>query len=313
MRCEECGEDRALTYRSEPLRKRSVCAPCVRLNHPGTLNMSVVGAIPGPDDPWVQTREGDPEPVPVCACGDELPADASPVKMVSVSTAGVSGGSDRRPVCTQCEGEQEHLYALFHGDKFSFCGCGCPEDAYDLVRNILQLCPLFENGESGRRNGTVVQETLGGIDGTFYLVLYAIDSLDLIEHGTSIGGSWLSGKGQHYLPLMSKHSWDAVEAAGLPHDGDECPADCLHWVASYPEYRREAILEYRAQQPPDPGHPIPGNDGRCKCSRTRKDGYSYYKVTGHPAKTPAKADAAVWIDLGCPHHGGLARQLQHAR
>lgn len=32
--CEDCGEDRALTYRNKVRDKRSVCADCVRKNYP---------------------------------------------------------------------------------------------------------------------------------------------------------------------------------------------------------------------------------------------------------------------------------------
>lgn len=30
MRCEECGQDRPLTYRNRLINKRSVCGPCIR-------------------------------------------------------------------------------------------------------------------------------------------------------------------------------------------------------------------------------------------------------------------------------------------
>ena len=34
MKCEECGRERPLTYRSRKLGKRSVCADCNRAKHP---------------------------------------------------------------------------------------------------------------------------------------------------------------------------------------------------------------------------------------------------------------------------------------
>jgi hypothetical protein len=53
--CEECGHDRPLTYRSRELGKKAVCAPCIRANHPETINMTVIGAVPAPDNPIWQT------------------------------------------------------------------------------------------------------------------------------------------------------------------------------------------------------------------------------------------------------------------
>lgn len=39
MKCQECGADRPLTYRSTTLGLRSVCAPCIRKNHPETIRL----------------------------------------------------------------------------------------------------------------------------------------------------------------------------------------------------------------------------------------------------------------------------------
>ena len=51
MKCDECGQERPLTYRASKLGKRSVCASCIRANHSGTLD----GA--GSDDPLSTARE----------------------------------------------------------------------------------------------------------------------------------------------------------------------------------------------------------------------------------------------------------------
>lgn len=255
------------------------------------------------------------EPEPTCPCGNALPEETAPTRTVIASTVGLTGGGGDTEFCIQCTDEQQHLYALFHGrEKFSFCGCGCPEDAYDLIRNILQLCPLYENWESGTSNGAKVQEILGGIDGTFYLVLYAIDSLDLIEHGGSIGGSWLTQKGEYYLPLMRKHKWDDIEEVGFPHDGEECPADCVHWVGAYREYQRNAILEARTQRAADPHEPIPSSDRRCGCSRTPREGWNVEEVTGRLAEKSAPGrEVRLWLHSDCPHHGGIVRQIRKGR
>ena len=259
------------------------------------------------------SREDGTEPATCPGCGAIVEESPSPVRLTTVGSI-TGGGGGGELYCPVCEDELQHLHALFMGGgKFRFCGCGCPGDAYDLVRNILQLCPLYDNWETGTSNSAKVQEILGGIDGTFYLVLYAIDSLDLIEHGGSIGGSWLAEKGTHYLPLMAKHPFDAVSEAGLPHDGDDCPPDCRHWVASYPDYQRDAIIKAKKQQPPDPHEPIPSSDPRCHCSRTRRDGWGIKMITGKTAHRDAKdREARLWIHLDCPHHGGIARQLNRA-
>jgi hypothetical protein len=122
------------------------------------------------------------------------------------------------------EDDLSHLYALFYG-TLSICGCGNPEDAYALVRDVLALTPFHDNG------GWRKARDLIGSNGAYHLVLSQLDEAKLLEHGSSIGGSWLTGKGKHYLALMQRYTWDDVEDTGFPHDGGECPPSCVHALA----------------------------------------------------------------------------------
>jgi hypothetical protein len=71
-----------------------------------------------------------------------------------------------------------------------FCGCGDPEAAARALLAILDLHPLYGHHKD-------FWEGLFGHDGGMgYLVLYFIDSLGLTEHGGSIGGAWLTAKGE---------------------------------------------------------------------------------------------------------------------
>jgi hypothetical protein len=126
--------------------------------------------------------------------------------------------------------ELQHLYKLFH-DDLRFCGCGNPEEAYALVRDLLTLAPFHQDWRkvAGRIGGN------DGDDGPYYLILYMLDAAGLIEHGGSVGGSWLTAKGVHYLDLMKRHEWDDFDdadghggSAGYPHEGKDCPPGCRH-------------------------------------------------------------------------------------
>jgi hypothetical protein len=126
----------------------------------------------------------------------------------------------------------EHLYKLT-ADDLRFCGCGCPEDAYNLVRDILALAPFRDHREE-------LRALIGGGDGAFYLVLYVLDSAGLIDHGTSIDGSWITKKGSHYLALMQRHGFDDFDQEyGYPHEGNDCPPSCRHWQASHEDWEKQ--------------------------------------------------------------------------
>lgn len=65
-----------------------------------------------------------------------------------------------------------------------------PETAARLVRDILNMCPLYQHREEF--------EKLLPNDGAQYLILGLLDEAGLIEHGGGIGGSWLTDKGTEF-------------------------------------------------------------------------------------------------------------------
>lgn len=160
--------------------------------------------------------------------------------LITAGSAAVTGGrAAEGPFCGGCEAERQHLYALFAGSEgLGFCGCGCPDDAYAFIRDMLALAPFYEHRAA-------VQELTG--EKAHYFVLYALDRAGLLEHGSNIRGSWLTAKGTHYLALMRRWEWDDFAAAGFPHHDDDgdCGPGCPHWEAATDEYvkidmRREA-------------------------------------------------------------------------
>lgn len=173
------------------------------------------------------------------------------VKAGSVTT-GTRGSA---PYCQSCDDDLCHLNKLFYSE-LNFCGCGNPEDAYDLVGTVLGL--LEENREQddadpekfafypdsarmkrGKAFREATKEYIGGNDGTFNLIMYLLGHVDLTEHGGSIYGSWITKKGRHYLSLMNRYQWDDVDQTGSPHDGGDCGPGCVHWEDSTEDWQKK--------------------------------------------------------------------------
>ncbi|MFE1767302.1 hypothetical protein ACFW81_24170 [Streptomyces angustmyceticus] len=113
------------------------------------------------------------------------------------------------------ESVQQHIYALFY-DQMKLCGCGFPEEAFELVRDLLAVA--HERGSSGRviNNGAAR-----------HIVLSLMGNVGLLEHGSIIDSAWLTSKGEWYLRQLRKvDDWDALEEFGLPHDGKPCTDRC---------------------------------------------------------------------------------------
>lgn len=85
-----------------------------------------------------------------------------------------------------------------------FCGCGSPEKAVARLRDLLALHPLHSNRPAF--------DALVPDDGFQYLLLYTLDHLELTEHGGTVGGGWLTAKGQAVLEALNREQADGFEA-----------------------------------------------------------------------------------------------------
>ena len=116
-----------------------------------------------------------------------------------------------------------HLYVLFYDDQqgLGLCGCGNPDTAYVLIRDLLGLAPLYEDSRWKEA------ESLNGNNpGAHHIILGALDRAGLLEHGSSQHGAWLTPKGEWCLAAMRTTEFNDLDEAGYPHDGAACSDDC---------------------------------------------------------------------------------------
>lgn len=85
-----------------------------------------------------------------------------------------------------------------------FCGCGNPEDAAAALLRLLRLHPLYEHRPKF--------EAWLPDDGLQYLLLYMLDRFELTEHGGSVGGAWLTPKGEAVRNALAREEGDDFEA-----------------------------------------------------------------------------------------------------
>lgn len=105
-----------------------------------------------------------------------------------------------------------------------FCGCGNPEDACAALLRLLRLHPLYDHRAE-------FKEWVPD-DGIEYLLLYALDRHELTEHGGSVGGAWLTPKGEAVRDALAREEGDGFEALLNNHcvhgyDFDDQAHDCM--------------------------------------------------------------------------------------
>jgi hypothetical protein len=85
-----------------------------------------------------------------------------------------------------------------HFDSFNrlgVCGCGNPEEVLAVYHRLMWR--LAEKRFDGR-----LAEVTDGHELWLDTMLYTLDAFGLTEHGTSVGGSWLSEDGERCLEVL---------------------------------------------------------------------------------------------------------------
>lgn len=124
----------------------------------------------------------------------------------------------------------DHLYVVFYDNSqgLGLCGCGYPQAAYDLVRDLLGLIPFYED-----EHWKAAESLTGNIPGAHHIVLSSMERAGLIEHGSSMTGAWLTEKGKWCLAAMREAECDDLDGPGVgyPHDGEACTDACWKLAA----------------------------------------------------------------------------------
>lgn len=120
--------------------------------------------------------------------------------------------------------EDDHFVYTVICDKLRFCGCGNPDLVFDEVIKVLRACPLYEgNWQPSPDLGPIGQE----------LLLYVMSDADLIEHGSSVGGSWITPEGERFLAVVGDRPHDAFDNVG--YSCSNCPSGASLSVLATPE------------------------------------------------------------------------------
>lgn len=102
------------------------------------------------------------------------------------------------------------LMDFFLYEIVDMCGCGIPDYTHEVIRRTLKIRNDWQNN---RIKYEEVQEryknelNLDPKDelqyGSLQFILYKLDSCGILEHGSSIGGCWLTELGKMYLDVLN--------------------------------------------------------------------------------------------------------------
>lgn len=109
----------------------------------------------------------------------------------------------------------EVLASFFAYDVLGLCGCGNPEDTWDVIRRVLRIRSSCRERLYDEIKQMYRDELRLDIDndvdwGILQFILYILDDKGLVEHGSSVGGCFLTELGEMYLTVLD--AWFELEA-----------------------------------------------------------------------------------------------------
>ena len=109
-----------------------------------------------------------------------------------------------------------YLMDFFAFEILNMCGCGIPENTYEVIRRVLNIRNewsedklSYEDVQEKYKSELRVDTDISIDYGLLQFMLYTLDSAGLLEHGSSIGGCWLSSLGKMYLTVLN--AWRKIE------------------------------------------------------------------------------------------------------
>lgn len=108
------------------------------------------------------------------------------------------------------------LMNFFSYEIMGLCGCGCPEDTHRVIRYVLNIRNDWMNknikyDEVKNRycSDLHIDLSYDVHHGMLQYILYDLNDHGILEHGSSVGGSWLTNLGKMYLDVLN--AWYARE------------------------------------------------------------------------------------------------------
>jgi len=90
--------------------------------------------------------------------------------------------------------------------SLDFCGCGNPDEGYDALLETLRA--YDEGGDRKAWAYARGGNWEGPGSGYDMLILYFLNAHGLMEHGGSVGGSWLTDKGKKVRAFLEEWGTD---------------------------------------------------------------------------------------------------------
>jgi hypothetical protein len=84
---------------------------------------------------------------------------------------------------------------VYHFAVLGLCGCGRPDEAYNFVRDVLAKLDRRGDGPWINAEDAIALDIDANPKMAAHAILHLLANLNVMEHGGSVGGSWLNDMG----------------------------------------------------------------------------------------------------------------------
>lgn len=118
----------------------------------------------------------------------------------------------------------DSVVSIYTFNILGLCGCGCLENSLIDIRNYLRIVGMkskdFPTFDAYYKTYIARMKVYFDVESVYedsllQFMAYILDDKEFTEHGTSIGGAWITEKGKQYLSVLEMLDLDSDE------DGDE--------------------------------------------------------------------------------------------
>lgn len=103
----------------------------------------------------------------------------------------------------------EELSNFFWCEYMNLCGCGDPEQVQEVIKKYLNVVRDHFNEKEESNRDSIMKQTFEVeyvYDNSLLLFLaYVLDSYEFTNHGSSVGGAFITDLGRMYLDVLTIH------------------------------------------------------------------------------------------------------------
>lgn len=103
--------------------------------------------------------------------------------------------------------DRKEKFEDIYFNNLGMCGCGTPNEVQQFFYDLLENHRMYKDNEitmevMRQKRNTLIR--MVNPDVIFEIIFHIFENADLLEHGSSVYGSWFTEEGESFLKLLKE-------------------------------------------------------------------------------------------------------------